>query len=263
MADLFILKTSLLEALKPKRLAIAILMLLLPGLAALIWHGIVPSERFDSAEAYNTLAAYFVFGFTLTILSVIYGTGALAAEIEGRTIVYLLTRPIPRWRLLLMKLIGAWLGITITVGLSVILLGFAVYGARPEWARVLSDLRIVPVGALAYSSLFLFFATVMPKPLIWALLYGFGWENVAALFPSGFARLSVLSYLRTLAPHLKEVVGANDGEQDVSNILLRANPLAVSQPVAWLTVGLLTALSLGLALYCFTTREYVPREEGG
>ena len=263
IADLFILKTSLLEALKPKRLATALLMLLLPGIAAVIWRAVVPGERFDAAEAYNTLAAYFVFGFTLTILSVIYGTGALAAEIEGRTIVYLLTRPIPRWRLLLMKLIGAWVAITVTVALSVVLLGFAVYGPKPEWARIISDLRIIPVGALAYSSLFLFFATLMTKPLIWALLYGFGWENIAALFPSGFARLSILSYLRVLAPHLKEVVGAQDGGQDVSNILLQASPMAITQPIAWLTISIITGLALGLALFCFATREYVPREEGG
>ncbi|WP_395140613.1 ABC transporter permease [Armatimonas sp.] len=160
MADLFILKTSLLEALKPKRLLTALLLLILPALAAIIWRAIVPGDRFDPAEAYNTLAAYFVFGFTLTILSVIYGTGALSAEIEGRTIVYLLTRPVPRWRLLLMKLIGAWVGITVTVALSVLLLGFAVYGLKPEWPRIVSDLRIIPVGALAYSSLFLFFDTV-------------------------------------------------------------------------------------------------------
>ena len=263
MADLFILKTSLLEALKPKRLLTALLLLILPALAAIIWRAIVPGDRFDPAEVYNTLAAYFVFGFTLTILSVIYGTGALSAEIEGRTIVYLLTRPVPRWRLLLMKLIGAWVGITVTVALSVLLLGFAVYGLKPEWARIVSDLRIIPVGALAYSSLFLFFATLMPKPLIWALLYGFGWENIAALFPSGFARLSILSYLRTLAPHLKEVLGAQGGTEDVSNILLRGNPLAITQPVAWLTVSIITVLSLALSLFFFSTREYVPREEGG
>jgi ABC-2 type transport system permease protein len=263
MADLFILRTSLLEALKPKRLATATLMMLLPALAALVWKLVTPTERFDPAEAYNTLAAYFVFGFTLTILSVIYGTGALSAEIEGRTIVYLLTRPIARWRLLLMKLIGAWFGITVTVALSVVLLGFAVYGTKPEWGRIISDLRIIPVGALAYSSLFLFFATVMPKPLIWALLYGFGWENIASLFPSGFARLSILSYLRTLAPHLKEIVGSQSAAEDVSNILLRSSPLAITQPMAWLVMSLITVISLVLALVCFTTREYVPREEGG
>jgi ABC-2 type transport system permease protein len=263
MADLFILKTSLLEALKPKRLTTALLMVLLPALAALIWRAIVPGDRFDPSEVYNTLAAYFVFGFTLTILSVIYGTGALSAEIEGRTIVYLLTRPIPRWRLLLMKLIGAWMGITVTVALSILLLGFAVYGLKPEWARIVSDVKIIPVGALAYSCLFLFFATVMTRPLIWALLYGFGWENIAALFPSGFARLSILSYLRALAPHLKEIVGSEDGSEDVSNILLRANPLAITPPTAWVTISIITVLSLGMALFCFSTREYVPREEGG
>lgn len=260
-ADLFILKTSLLEALKPRRLATALLMLVLPALAALAWHAIVGNAKFDPTDAYNKLAYYFVFGFTLTILSVIYGTGALSAEIEGRTIVYLLTRPMPRWRLLLMKLIGAWIGITVTVLLSVLLLGLAVYGTKPEWGRIVSDLRIVPIGALAYSSLFLFFATLIPRPLIWALLYGFGWETIATFFPSGFARISILAYIRTLAPHLKEVLDEQDGSE-MTSMLLQASPLRITQPTAWLILSIIIGLSLGLALYCFSTREYVPREEG-
>lgn len=264
MGDLYVLKTSLVDALKPKRLAIATCMILLPALAALIWRAISPASRYDSTEVYNTLAAYFIFGFSLNILAVIYGTGALAAEIEGRTIVYLLTRPIPRWRLLLMKMIGAWLGITMTVLVSTLLLGLAAYAGKPDWARMGADLRVLPLGALAYSCLFLFFATLLPRPLIWALLYGFGWENIAAFFPGGFARLSILSYLRTLSPHLKEVLGAGgegDGA-DLSSLILQSTPARITQPIAWGAISGIIVVTLVLALVCFNTREYVPREEG-
>lgn len=264
MGDLFVLKTSLLDALKPKRLATAICMILLPALAALIWRAISREGRYDSAEVYNTLAAYFVFGFSLNILAVIYGTGTLSSEIEGRTIVYLLTRPLPRWRLLLMKLVGAWLGITVTVMTSILLLALAAYSGKPEWARVMADLRVLPVGALAYSCLFLLFATLLPRPLIWALLYGFGWENIAAFFPGGFARLSILSYLRTLSPHLKEILGASSDTDsaDLSSMILRSTPAQISQPIAWAAICAIIVITLLLALYSFNTREYVPREEG-
>jgi ABC-2 type transport system permease protein len=101
--DLFLLRTALRDVLRPKRLTAAILLVLLPAAIALLWRGLVPAKQFAPGDAYNSLAASLVFGFILTILSVIYGTGVVSQEMEQRTIVYLLTRPVPRWRILLAK----------------------------------------------------------------------------------------------------------------------------------------------------------------
>jgi ABC-2 type transport system permease protein len=262
MGDFFVFRTALRDAIRPKRLSIAVLLVLLPGVIGLLWRLFSPADRFDASEVYNTLAAQLIFGFTLTILAVIYGTGVLSQEIEGRTIVYLLTRPMPRWRILLAKFAGAWVAITVTVVLAETLLALAVFGGRPDWARLGVDLRILPLGALTYGALFLLLATFLNRPLMVGLLFAFGWESWVPSLPGGFSRLSIMSYLRVLAPHLKETADAQEGG-GLGNLLLASTPAEIPVRDAWIAVPLVAIAALGLALYLFSVREYVPREDVG
>jgi ABC-2 type transport system permease protein len=257
MSDLFLFRTALRDAIRPKRLTAALLLMLLPAVIALVWRSLTPADRFVPEETYNSLAASLVFGFILTILSVIYGTGVVSQEIEQRTIVYLLTRPIPRWRILLAKFAGSWLAITITTGFSVLLLALVAYGPAKiggEGGVVLRDLRMVAVGALAYGSLFLLLATLLNRPLTYGLLFAFGWESWVPSLPGSFGRLSVMTYLRRLAPHATD-------EGDAGGFLQMFNPMAVPASQAWLVLSILTVAALLGALAVFSLREYAPRED--
>jgi len=259
MSDLFLFQTALRDAIRPKRLTVALLLVLLPAALGLLWRILTPAEDFAPGEVYNRLAVGLVFGFILTILSVLYGTGVVSQEIEGRTIVYLLTRPIPRWRILLAKFAASWLAITVTVGSSVLLLALAVHGPAKiggENGVVLRDLRILAVGALAYGSLFLLLATLLSRPLTYGLLFVFGWESWAPSLPGSFGRLSVMTYLRRLAPH------PSAGEDGGAAQFLQAfNPMAIPASQAWLVLSVLTLAALLGALVVFSFREYAPRED--
>src|SRR5689334_14795575 len=102
MIDLYLFRTALRDLLRPKRLLVAIGMSLMPAALALFWrYG--AHDEFDPQMIYNTLAGAVVFGFLLVILAVVFGTGVISQEIEQKTIVYLLTRPVARWRIALMK----------------------------------------------------------------------------------------------------------------------------------------------------------------
>jgi len=257
MSDLFLFRTALRDAIRPKRLTAALLLALLPAVIGLIWRSLTPAGEFQPDEAYGRLATGLVFGFILTILSVIYGTGVVSQEIEQRTIVYLLTRPIPRWRILLAKFAGSWLAITITTGASVLLLALVVYGPAKiggDHGVVPRDLGIIAVGALAYNSLFLLLATLLHRPLTYGLLFAFGWESWAPSLPGAFGRLSVMTYLRRLAPH-----GSEEG--DAAGFLPAFDPMAVPASQAWLVLSILTVIALLGALAVFSIREYAPRED--
>ena len=254
--DLFLLKTALRDAVRPKRLTAGLLLLLLPALMGLLWRSLAPAGKFVPADAYNLLSSLLVFGFILTILAVIYGTGVLSQDIEQRTIVYLLTRPVPRWRILLSKFIAGWLAITLTASLAAILLAVVVFGPVKMFssAPFLRDLRILPVGALAYGSLFLLLATLLARPLIYGLLFAFAWESWVPSMRGAFGRLSIMTYLRVLAPH---PLGENDAALDA------VAPTGIPMGQAWLILGLLIALPLLAALITFSVREYAPREDAG
>ena len=189
-ADFRLFLNALKDVLSSRRIFVALFLMVLPAIIGLIWKS-AAGERFEALESYNTLAAGLVFGFILTILSVIYGTGVLSQELEGRTIVYLLTRPIPRWRILLAKYLGAWLAITVTVSISEVLLALAMFGTKLSGVPLMSDIKIIPLGAAAYGALFLLLATLLSKPLSYGLLFAFGWESWVPSLPGGFSRWSI------------------------------------------------------------------------
>ncbi|MGC4046059.1 MAG: ABC transporter permease subunit [Armatimonas sp.] len=262
MSELYLLRESLRSAFAPKRLVMVLVLVLLPAIIGLFYRFTQSSERFDPVANYNSLALNIVFRLILTLLAVLYGTGALSQEIDGRTIVYLLTRPMARWRILLTKLVGAWLLVALAGCLSVFMLALALFGGQISQAPLALDIRAIVIGAAAYSALFCFLSTLLSRPLLYALLYGVGWENVASLFPGGFARLSILSNLQTLSAHLKDVP-ANEGADSPLNSLLIGDPTIITRPQAWIAIWL-AILGWGLlSLITFSKREYAPREEGG
>src|SRR5438067_10922422 len=106
------------------------------------------------------MAPLFVFGFILVILAVVFASGVVSEEVQQKTIVYLLTRPTPRWRILLAKFSAALVVLIVTVWLSDLLLGLALLGpGQIGRAPFRSDLLMIPVGAIVYGSVFLLLAT--------------------------------------------------------------------------------------------------------
>lgn len=256
--DLFLLRTALSDALRPRRLGVALGLAALPAAVGLLWRGIAGGSGFVPGDVYNTLATTLVFGFILTLLAVIYGTGVVSQEIEGRTIVYLLTRPVPRWRILLAKFAGAVIAITLTACLSAILLALVVYGPgavlSADAGQLGRDLRVLPLGALAYGAVFLLLATLLSKPLMPGLLFVFGWESWVPSLPGSFSQFSIMAHLRALAKHPASERTADfldDFQSDIAP--------GQAQLVLWI----LFIAALAAALLVFSTREYAPREDAG
>ncbi|RYG79314.1 MAG: ABC transporter permease, partial [Alphaproteobacteria bacterium] len=194
MTDLLLMRSALREGLRPRRLVIAVLLTVLPALIGLLWRLLTPKADFVAAEVYDSLVVGLVFSFVLTIMSVTYGTGVVSQELEQRTIVYLLTRPLPRWRLLLGRfLVSAFIVAAISV-LSTVLLALAVFEPRQLGsAGIASDLVALTLGAFVYGSLFLLLGTVVPRSLTWGLMFVFGWETWVPKLPGSFALISVMS----------------------------------------------------------------------
>ena len=381
MTDFYLFRAALRDLLLPRKILPGALLALLPPFIGLLWR-FGAAEDFSAELAYNLLSAALVFGFVLVILSVIFSTGVIAQEIEQKTIMYLLTRPVPRWRILLVKFGAATLVTTAAAWVSCLLLAGAVFGTElftvsprlntaqikdpkalitqlkdspelvsfylqgelsedvkrqvdaydeerrprrrllgdvtrdlnriiakeplyekerfadvklsPDTQRLLAgnptggaglyalnralledaypdifsrsdsplprvgrDLLILPIGALAYGTFFLLLATLVTRPLIFGLLFAFGWETWVPSLPNDFQRVSIMSYLRVLSPHRMPGSGA-DGENSALSIF---NPATISQPFAWGAALGLIALCLSASLFAFSTREYTPRDD--
>jgi len=257
MADLYLIRNSLRDLLRPKSLTLAVVIIALPALTAALMRA-TQGAAFDPETAYNIVSGLLIFGFLLVMLCMVFGTGVITQETEGKTIVYLLTRPVPRWRIALARFLVAAAAILVTAWTSVLLLGAVAYGgaalsAAPLW----QDLRILPIGVLAYGSLGLLLGTLLTRPLIVGLLYAFFWETWVPTLPGDFEKLSVMAYLRALAPHPEPEAET----RGLAELLKDAASSTITPVMAWWVLGGIIIVALALALLLFSVREYVPRDD--
>lgn len=264
MTDLLVLRTALRDALRPRRVVTALLLIALPALIGLLCRVLTPAADWRPEERYDELVVLLVFGFTLTILSVVGGTGVVSEELEQRTVVYVLTRPLPRWRLLLARFVVSFAVVAAITLLSLLLLALAVFGPTHVGSVALGpDVRALLIGAWTYCAVFLLLGALLPRPLIYGLLYVFGWEGIVTILPGSFARLSLMSYLRVIAA--REIGDTPAATGDAGNNFLtnigRAPDMAISTHQAYLILGIVSLVALCAAVAVFSTREYVPRED--
>ncbi|CCH21265.1 ABC transporter permease subunit [Micromonospora lupini] len=134
----------------------------------------------------------------LPVVSLIIGTGVLGAEIDDGTVVHILTKPLPRWQIILPKL-GVAAGVTAaTVAVPLYVAGVLADSVRLGLALAFA----AALGALAYSALFLALSLVTRRPVLLGLVYVLIWEGLLGNFVSGTKVLSIQQYVIALADRL-------------------------------------------------------------
>jgi ABC-2 type transport system permease protein len=258
MRDYYLFTATLRDLMRPKRVLSAILLIIIPSIIALMLRAGWLHIPFDPSSAYNSLEPLIVFGFSLVILSVIFGTGVVSQDIEQKTVVYMLTRSIPRWRILMVRFFAVMVVVIVPIWLTTAALALCTYGIDGlSEQSVRRDLLILPIGALAYGGLFLLVATILNRSLMWGLLFAFGWESWVPNMSGNFQYFSIMSYLRVLSKHPL----AKSETVDVSQLFSMLNPQEITSSLAWHVLIPLIVCSLLLATLVFSLREYVPRDD--
>jgi len=188
----------------------------------------------------------------LPLAALFHGT-AFAEDVEARTIVFLLARPVPRSALLS----GRFLAYALTLlacTLPALLLSFGllagVEGGLTAFAsrapELLRDVGLVAFAVLAYGSVFTLLGVLVRRPLVPGVLFVFGWEGLAHL-PGYLPRLTLAGPLRALSTHQAPQEG----------LFGLISPGTIPAGPALLGLLLTTLCCLGLALVIFERREYV------
>jgi ABC-type transport system involved in multi-copper enzyme maturation permease subunit len=214
------------------------------------------SENQSDEPAWNRTAPFYrwlvdFYFFIILPLSCIRGCGALIRdELQADTLGFLLTRPVQRASLVILKFIcqAAWLEIVAL--LETLLL----FGAG--WLREIPSLgTLLPLflaaqflAVLAWSALGLFLGQVSKRYLALALIYGLVVELGIGAIPTNINSLSLLRQLKTLLSHNPDLQKIFDWSG--TGVLL--------------PVGILLAAAVifaGLASLLFTFLEYHPTNE--
>jgi ABC-2 type transport system permease protein len=165
-----------------------ILLLLLAGLPVLIALLVrVSGGQPDADRVLDTLVVRLVMPLTALIV----GTGAIGSEIEDGTAVYLMVKPIARWRIALAKiLVAAGLTTTLVVP-SVVLTGLLLGSGSDATATVVAFGVACLLGGSAYATAFVALSAFTSRAFLVGLAYVLIWEGVLAGLLEGTRFLSI------------------------------------------------------------------------
>ncbi|MBV6458329.1 MAG: hypothetical protein HONBIEJF_01456 [Fimbriimonadaceae bacterium] len=248
-----LLSTAVKDFTRFKRIWIWVLLAILMGALGMVWGGIVRAA--SPEDAYMQLAASFVFR-VVALAAAVFSTAVVNQEVEQKTIVYLLTRPIKRWELVVARSLAAAI---VVFGIGVLCTVAAAAGAGALGASVIPrDIMAIAAGTLLYTALFVMFNLWMNRALTACLLYAFGWEIAIPNMPGDMYYLSVYSYMQAIAEH--PMRGPSRGLMAMMQGQIGDSTMMTAS-VAWPVLVIATAALVIAAALWFSNFEYVPRED--
>jgi ABC-2 type transport system permease protein len=210
----------------------------------------------DLAEVYGMIIRNFGFK-VVALIAAIFATAVVAGEVEQRTIVYLLTRPIPRPMLLVFRWMAAWVTTSVLGTLAVVAIAAGVFqGQIFQNPIFLRDIAVVWLGAAAYSALFLFVSLVLNRAVIYCLLFAFGWESLVPTMPGEIEYASIASPMQSLTAHPMPDSGPTGMLQLSLDRIANIPDMAAFSILVGITVG-----AMAIGSYWFNHFEFVPRED--
>jgi ABC-2 type transport system permease protein len=177
--------------------------LLLLGLAAIpVLVAVVFRLGNDSEDpeefSIRVLGVLLILTTVLPLTALMFGTSVLGDELEDGTAVYLLTKPLERWRILLPKVAAAWL-LTWSLALGSLAVSTLVVAGGDAGDVIVGFGAAAGVGALAYICVFVLLSVVTTRALVAGLVFVFIWEGAVTGIFEGVRYLSIRHYAIGLA----------------------------------------------------------------
>lgn len=262
-ASLRVFDLSLGEMLWSRRTVFMALVVGLPVLISIIvrllFEAGAPAFRGGRAETsgpviFGLMMWVFFVRFSIPVLGVFYGTSLIADEIDDKTITYLFTRPIPRAAVLIGKYL-AYLACTIFVVLPSVMIVWLLIvpmggSLGAGFLDLLKDMGLLALGLAVYGAFFALIGAAVKRPLVFGLVFVFGWESLVMALPGYLKRFSIAYYMQGLVPHAMP----SDSPVSLIQAVFRESPSMTESLVAG---GLIIVVALWLAGRVVSTREYI------
>ncbi len=169
-----------------RRIVLMVVLALLPVLVGLLIR--LGGGRSDAPEILDSLVVRTV----LPLVALVIGTATIGSEIEDGTAVFLLAKPIARWRVALAKLaVAAGLTAALTVP-PILVTGLLVGGFGGASVATAFGFALAAIaGGTAYAVAFAALGVITTRALVVGLGYTLLWEGVLASLLDGTRFLSI------------------------------------------------------------------------
>ena len=250
------------QSIRSKKTIFMLILALLPVLLAvtyrIVGRDVSASEpfsrvvRMDPEQILPIIMPFFL-QFLSVLSALFYGTALVADEIDNRTIIYLFTRPIRKYWIILGKF-AAYLAEVFLILIPPMVLTFLVIvvgsGASSHFAASLSlfgkQFGATMLALVVYGAIFTFFGIWWKHPVLFGLLFAFGWEKMAIVAPGVVRKFSVIHYLMSLLP-----------QSPSAQKFLQSLKATNSDPVLSIfTLALITIVFLGLSVFAIHRKEF-------
>lgn len=210
-------------------------------------------------EGYATFSSILLMRI-LALVAAVTSSAVVSFEVENRTIVYLLTRPIPRYQLLLGRTFAAATSSFVIALLMALGSSAAFFGGRPFANSLLwPDVQALALGALAYCALFVLLSLLINRSMIVCLIYAFGFEPSVGAMPGQLYFLSIYAFIHRIADHPLPA----DEFGPIRALTSQPATLELTSATAWPAIILITAGLLAVGAWWFSRFEFLPREDAG
>ena len=167
-----------------RRIFLLVLLAALPVLIGLLIR--IAGGRPDADRVLDTLVVRFV----MPLVALIVGTTVIGSEIDDGTAVFLMVKPIARWRIVLSKALVA-AGLTAVLIVPAVIIS-SILLSRTDLATTLEAFTVACFfGGTAYAIAFLALSAFTSRAFLIGLAYVLIWEGVLASILEGTKFLSI------------------------------------------------------------------------
>ena len=195
----FIYKLTLRQLSGRWRLLITVLLTALPVIMGVV-HTLVEDAPAD--HDFQTGVVGMLVGVILPLVVLAIASAAFTNEIEDRTLANLTLTPIPRWKIILPKLLGAISVAAPMIAISGILTGYFIYEGDVQ--AIASLVVGAVVAVILYSVVFTWAGIMTTKAIGFGLLYVFLWEVTLSQIVPGVRFLSLNHYSMSVMQAIDE-----------------------------------------------------------
>jgi ABC-2 type transport system permease protein len=229
-----------------RRVVGAVIVSLLPALIAVMFRATQAVGDAERAQFLVELYRNIILSTLLPLVAVVLGTAVFGAEIDDGTLLYLLVKPLARWRVVLTRYVIAVVSTTAVIT-PALLLPWLVLGAGAAQSRVpLAFGAGAGLDVLLYCALFVAMGLSAKRAVVLGILYIVLVELVMAPQVAGMKSLSIREFAITVAGRLAA------GQPGVVTG-------TVSVATVWTMSGIILVGSLAFAIHRLRTYQMAER----
>lgn len=202
-----------------------------------------------TTEEFLGILVSFQLGIVMAVITIVIASSALGEELRLQTMSFLVVRPLPRWALVVGKLVTAWLvsfAVTLVGALTMAILHATRDG---DWSLTVPTIVTVAIGTLGYSALFLPLGYLVKRATIVGMIYVFLWELAIS---TPITALAPTSIWKTTNVALAGLIAGTGVDFDFDVTIGTMAPGAGGSLVKFLV---LAAVSVGLTSYLLRQRD--------